>query len=244
MKKVLIKNNGIIASVSLDNLLDNNKFIPVYNVNELPNDKVEIITGTIDKKLNVIIPFRKSVVLLSDFLEEKYENHINYFDNDKAIYQETDNRFYVIDLNNVIFDFINNKFIPSNFIKQIYSYYIIDNKNIIEYSLNNATIYDVSNDKYNSLTYDFIKDNNKFLNGFDAFYIYYGNKYSNPIIIQLLIDKANNISNKVIINDVFEVYLNNEIIKDGNLIKKYCDSCYNDYYENVISKSIKKSLIS
>ena len=64
------------------------------------------------------------------------------------------------------------------------------------------------------------------------------------MILRLFLDKNFNLSNEVVINDLLVVYLNNEIIKDEHLIKKYCDNIFTDYNENILVNSKKIRFMS
>lgn len=241
MKKLSVKNNDILAFINIDS---NKKFYEVYNVRKLSDDKIEVITGTCDSNKNGVIPFRKEIVTLEDYIDCTYNINIIYFNNDKALYETRDKRNYIIDLNNVKFKKEENDFIPINPIKQIYSCFIIDDENIIECELDGTRIYNVSNDKYLSLNYNFINFSETYDDSYDAFYILRNNKYSDPLILRLFLDKNFNLSNEVVINDLLVVYLNNEIIKDEHLIKKYCDNIFTDYNENILVNSKKIRFMS
>lgn len=234
MKKKLIKKN----------IDKHKKFYPVLKTKELEDDKVLITTGLVDNKLNIIIPFRKEIISYDDYISDKNHIHIICFNNDKAVYEFMDGKYYVINLNNVKFKKVKNDFIPLNPIKQLYGLSVIDNENIIELSLQGCRVYNVSYDKYMSLNYDYIYFSKKYENYYDATYFLYENEYSNPLVVQLLLDNNFNINNSVIINGEFSLYLSDEVLKNEKYLKSYCDSAYNDYYENIMKKSSKRRYIN
>lgn len=69
MKKLSVKNNDILAFIDIDS---NKKFYEVYNVRKLCDNKIEVITGTCDSNKNGVIPFRKEIVTLEDYIDCTY----------------------------------------------------------------------------------------------------------------------------------------------------------------------------
>lgn len=223
------------VNVDLNRTKSIDGYIPIMDVKELPNKMLEVMTAVLTEDLKLVVPFRKDVVDYDSFKSYKYNNEVNVYKNKKAIYKVSEEEFYVIDLENTKFVNIDGTIIPSNPLQSMVAYYGIDDKKIIMYSYDKACIYNVCNDKLISNVYEMIEPNYEMKNRYNAYYVI-KNKYINPLYIQMMITDNGGIVNQAILNNEVLSYLPNSILGDKDKTIKYCDECYNSYYEDLLEK--------
>ena len=148
-----IKYNDLSISINLDELSFIDGYAGLLGV-VIKDNKYEVITGVIDEKFNVIVPFRKDEVSFEDFENNNYKNDVLVYKNKKAIYKVDDEEYYIINLDNTTFKKIYNSIVPINPIRRVNDYYGIDENNVILYSNGDSCLYDIINGKVLSKVYD------------------------------------------------------------------------------------------
>lgn len=227
-----LKFGDIKVIINEENIINIDGFIPVYSVNELDDDKYEVITGVIDEQFNLIVPFRSTVATETEIEEFNLLNDVNVFKGGKAIYRVGENRFFLINLKEVKFRKEHNDYVPTNFEHAFIAYCALGDGKIIMYHNSSAYLYDVYNDNILSIRYDFIKESDE-EDSFEAYYMYDKNKYVNPLPICFKMDFDGNVLNEVLINNELIVIVPEKILYTENDLKKYCDDCYNSYFEDI-----------
>lgn len=237
--KAKIKKPNIIniryedKNIKLD--LSRSKFVdgymPVISAQENSDGMLDVITTIINKNRDIVVPIRTQTVTKEDFNNYNFDNDVLVFENKKAIYKVGKEEYYVIDLENT--DFINkdNKQIPSNPIFEMNDYKLINKNKIIAHTSYYSFIYDVCNNVKKSMFYDFIEANKKYKNMYSAYYFSDENKYSNLLIIHMLINDHGGICNEALLNEGVLAFIPNSIIGNKEKTIRYCDDCYNTYIE-------------
>lgn len=237
--KAKVKKTNIVniryegKNIKLD--LSRSKFVdgymPVISAQENSDGMLDVITTIINKNRDIVVPIRTQTVTKEDFNNYNFDNDVLVFENEKAIYKVSNNKFYLIDLENVKFDNENNKLIPSNPIFEMNDYKLINKNKIIAHTSYFSFIYDVCNNVKKSMFYDFIEADRDYKNMYSAYYFSDENKYSKPLIIHMLINDHGGICNEALLNEGVLAFIPNSIIGNKEKTIRYCDDCYNTYIE-------------
>ena len=219
-EEVYIDNKKIMV----DKYRDYEGYKTIFQAEKIDDDNYNVITGMLDKNMNVIVPIREEVVSEDDYLGNYSKNVVMPLAGKKVLYGY-DNNCYLIDLTNAKFD-KNNK--PLNYIFKFKMVRVIDDENIIIYLPKKSFIYNTKENKFMSKIYNFIKTDE---NGFNAYLVNENNKYTKPLYIKIPMDYNLNLTNVALLDENVKVMIPKDILNDNNKIIKYCDDCYNSYKE-------------
>lgn len=218
--------DGHVIKIDFNRKISIDGYIPIMVQTSLKNKKIKIMTGVIDENLNVIVPIREKVVSKSDFEKENFSINISIYEGSKALY-ETKDAVYLINLKTVRFKKEEDDYIPNGYYFKFKSVKEIGNGKIIVYLENKSFVYDVINNKIDSLIFNFIKPSINHKGYYDAFFEKTNDNVS-PLLIHFIIDNNFWISQ--------EAFLNEEVLavvpsfaNTKQEILKYCDDCYNTY---------------
>ena len=101
--------------LNLDNLNVIDGFIPLLACEEKENDMLEVTTGVIDTKFKLRVPLRTKLVSKEEYYAYNFDNDVSVYKNKKAIYRVSESEFYLIDLENTIFESRREDIIPVNY---------------------------------------------------------------------------------------------------------------------------------
>lgn len=223
----------------LDRLTIVNGYIPIKIASDVNETSAYVITGVLDKNMNIVVPFRKKLVSKTDVSNGEIGINVNIFENDRAIY-EFDNQFYVIDLKTTGFKKMENDFVPSGYYFKFDYFFNNGDGKIVGYYGDRAFIYNVINNKFESKIYNYIKqtENPKY------FVAYLKGKNDNiePFYVSIIIGDDFYRSDVAMISGGNIVYLPKSL-KSNLEIKKYCDDCYNTICELIKDDGPCKTLI-
>lgn len=226
IKKINYENFTI--NIDLNRVTSIGEYIPIMATAGINDDEVVVITGVIDKKLNVIVPFRKKVMTKQELLERKFGINIILYENAMAFY-ETKDCVYLIDLNTVKFEKVNDEYIPSGYYFKMNSVIEIGNNKVIVQKNNKAFIYDVMNNEIKSMIFNYIIPSKYYKNCYDA-YMEIKNVNISPLILRFTIKSDLELSRNVILNEETVALLPKFANKKQDILK-YCDDCYNTYFD-------------
>lgn len=230
------------VTINLNEIVNIDGYIPVLYAEEIDNNEILVVTGVLDGEYNIVVPFRKNVVSSEDFDKYNFDNDVSVYENKKAIYKVNENRFYVINLENVEFTKVDGAIIPQNPIVKMMAYYGIDDENIIVYMKDYAYMYNIVQNKVISDIYNMITPNEEHDELFSAYYIKEQNKYVDPLIIEMLITNDGGIATEARLNKQVLAILPDRILGNKEEIIKYCDDCFNTYIEDGMKEDYPKVL--
>lgn len=200
------------------------------------NGNYEIYTTILDNELNPVIPLRKEIASLETLEQGGTKHDVILFDNHKCIYVN-DDYCYLINLKEVEFEKVDNRYIPKNYILKFRGLYNTGTNIIIIYNETSSFLYNVDTEKKESKIYNFIKPTRN-----PEVYLAYHvvkNKYVYPLYAELKIEKGNVIHEGVVLMDDITLYPSKDILNSKTKLIKYCDSCYNDFVQNKGSSKCK-----
>lgn len=235
----IINYDGYKIKIDFNKKICIDGYIPIMASTILEDGKYEIMTGVIDENLNVIVPLRKKIVTKEEL--ESLDIHINIsiYKGNKALYELND-KVYLINLNTVKFNKENDDYIPTGYYFKFDHVKDMGNGLIIADIGNRAFLYDVINNRLESMLFNYIKPSNIYKGYYDAFFKK-DNENVSPLLIHFLIDRDFLISEEALLNEEAAAIIPPEINKKNELLK-YCDDCYNLYCNSFEEENPCKTL--
>jgi hypothetical protein len=226
IKEINYKNYKI--SIDFNRTISVSGYVPIMGVTILNDGQLEIITGVIDKDLNFIVPLREKVISKQDLENKRFGINIILYSNAMAFY-ETKEAVYLIDLKTVKFSKENGEYIPNGYYLKMKSVLDIGDDMVIIYLENKAFLYDVINNEIKSMIFNYIRPSKYYKNCYDAF-IEKENVNVSPLSLRFTIKSDFELSRNVILNEETVAVLPDSTNKKEDILK-YCDDCYNSYFD-------------